>query len=226
VQLFLRPDGKLRVLSRSPWRVCGLRHIVLQVAPAHGVTQSTVQHGMDVVHGVGGEAARAMDPTLTEQPGVVGVDLGGVQVLQLHSSQLRDEVLLHQHAIAGKRLAEVHDLAAERHGQDQRQGHGQVTRSEQVRQPRQIQVGERERRERRHAEVVPHRMHVRPGTANEFDEIENEKSQLDPGEGAQGRQQPRFQPGRRRGLVKRLFVHDTRLTEYPAQHMWQRPCAT
>jgi hypothetical protein len=64
-----------------------------------------MQHGMNVVHGVGGEAARAMDPTLTEQPGVVGVDLGGVQVLQLHSSQLRDEVLLHQHAIAGKRRA-------------------------------------------------------------------------------------------------------------------------
>ena len=37
-----------------------------------------MQDGMDMVHGVGGEAARAMDATLTEQPGVVGVDLGGV----------------------------------------------------------------------------------------------------------------------------------------------------
>ena len=44
-----------------------------------------------------------MDPTLTEQPGVVGVDLGGVQVLQLHRSELRHEVLFHQHAVAGER---------------------------------------------------------------------------------------------------------------------------
>ena len=37
-----------------------------------------MQHGMDVVHSVGGEATCTMDPTFTEQPGVVGVDLGGV----------------------------------------------------------------------------------------------------------------------------------------------------
>ena len=61
-----------------------------------------MQHGMNVVHGVGGEAARAMDPTLTEQPGVVGVDLGGVEVLQLNRSQLGDEVLFDQHAVTGE----------------------------------------------------------------------------------------------------------------------------
>ena len=44
-----------------------------------------------------------MDPTLAEQPGVVGVDLGGVQALQLHRPQLGHEVLLDQHAIAGER---------------------------------------------------------------------------------------------------------------------------
>ena len=47
-----------------------------------------------------------MDPTVGKQLGVVGVDLGGVQALQLHSAELRDEVLLDQHAIAAKcRLA-------------------------------------------------------------------------------------------------------------------------
>ena len=43
-----------------------------------------------------------MHPAFTEQPGVVGVDLGGVQALQLHCSELRHEVLLDQHAIAGQ----------------------------------------------------------------------------------------------------------------------------
>ena len=44
-----------------------------------------------------------MHSTLTEQPGVVGVDLGGIQVLQLHRSQLRHEVLADEHAIATER---------------------------------------------------------------------------------------------------------------------------
>ena len=57
---------------------------------------------MDVVHGVGGEAAAAMDATLTEQLGVMGVDLGGVQALQLYRAELRHEVLFHEHAITAQ----------------------------------------------------------------------------------------------------------------------------
>ena len=78
MELLLRPDGQLSVLGRSARRVGAGGGVGLQVAPLHGVTQGTMQDGMDVVHGVGGEAARTMDPTFTEQLGVVGVDLGGV----------------------------------------------------------------------------------------------------------------------------------------------------
>ena len=78
MQLFLRPDGQLSVLSRIPRRVGAGGGVDLQVTPFHSVAQSTMQDGMDVVHGVGGEATGAMDPAFTEQPGVVGVDLGGV----------------------------------------------------------------------------------------------------------------------------------------------------
>ena len=102
VELLLRPDGQFFVLGRGSRRVGTGGGVGLQVAPLHGIPQGTMQDGMDVVHGVGGEATRTMDPTFTEQPGVVGVDLGGVEVLQLHRSQLRHEVLLDQHAIAGE----------------------------------------------------------------------------------------------------------------------------
>jgi hypothetical protein len=44
-----------------------------------------------------------MNPTFAEQLGVVGVDLGGVQALQLHGPQLRHEVLFDQHAVAAER---------------------------------------------------------------------------------------------------------------------------
>ena len=57
MELLLRPDGKLSVLGRSPWWVGAGGGVGLQVAPLHGVTQGPMQHGMDVVHGVGGEAA-------------------------------------------------------------------------------------------------------------------------------------------------------------------------
>ena len=57
VELLLRPDGQLSVLGRSARRVGTGGGVGLQVAPLHGITQGTVQDGMDVVHGVGGEAA-------------------------------------------------------------------------------------------------------------------------------------------------------------------------
>ena len=57
MELLLRPDRKLRVLGRGPWRVGAGGGVGLQVAPLHGVTQGPMQDGMDVVHGIGGEAA-------------------------------------------------------------------------------------------------------------------------------------------------------------------------
>jgi hypothetical protein len=91
------------VLSGSPGRVGELSHVCLQVAPLHGVAQGTMQDDMDVVHGVGGEATGTAYATATKQPGVVGVDLGGVEALQLDCAKLRHEVRLDQDAIAAER---------------------------------------------------------------------------------------------------------------------------
>jgi hypothetical protein len=57
---------------------------------------------MDVLHGARGEGTRISHAAVLEQPGVAGVDLGGVEALQLHRSQLRHEMLADGRAIAGE----------------------------------------------------------------------------------------------------------------------------
>ena len=61
-----------------------------------------MQNDVDVMHGVGGEAACAVYSAVCQQLGVVGVDLSGVEALQLHCAKLRHEVRLDQDAIAAE----------------------------------------------------------------------------------------------------------------------------
>jgi hypothetical protein len=78
-QLLGGPDLQLR--GGATWWSDGVGHVADQVAEADGVFEGPVEHGVDVAHGLGGQAL-AVAAGVGEQGAVEGAEVGGGESLQ------------------------------------------------------------------------------------------------------------------------------------------------
>jgi hypothetical protein len=83
-QLLWGPDLHLR--RGAPRWGDRVGHVADQVAEADGVSKGPVQHGVDVAHGLGGQAL-AVPSGVGEEGAVEGAEVGGGEPLQLDVAQ-------------------------------------------------------------------------------------------------------------------------------------------